>query len=213
MNRLTSKTDSSINYKVKKNGQEWTVALQNGINKLGELEDLMENYGIESVEELELIIKDHKRLYNKEIELSADLGMYQNENERLTKDIEKYWELEQQLGINLEDLFKEFIDIKNNLGEVDSDITPDYLAYVVSDGITYRKLSKELGCDLGVVIKALLDGGIIDHYKLGCQLNGVVLDGSGDIYLSAVNGDLSNVKDYQKTWWLASDKKEISNDN
>lgn len=155
MNNLVQKKDyQSSNYR-------WLIH-----EKLGRIEDLMENYGIESVEELELIIIDHKRLYNKEIELSADLGMYQNENEHLIKDIEKYWELEQQLG-----------------------------------------------CPLDVVIKALLDGGIIDNYELGCQLNGVVLDGSGDIYLSAVNGDLSNVKDYQKTWWLASDKKEKPNDN
>ena len=174
MERLTHKVDGkyypSMNNLVQE--KDYQSSNYRGLihEKLGRIEDLMENYGIESVEELELIIKDHKRLYN-------------------------------------------FIDIKNNLGEVDSDITPDYLAYVVSNGITYGKLSKELGCDLGVVIKALLDGGIIDNYGLGCQLNGVVLDGSGDIYLSAVNGDLSNIKDYQKTWWLASDKKEKQNDN
>lgn len=170
MGRLTHKVDGkyypSMNNLVQE--KDYQSSNYRGLihEKLGRIEDLMENYGIESVEELELIIKDHKRLYNKEIELSADLGMYQNENEHLTKDIEKYWELEEQLG-----------------------------------------------CNLGVVVKALLDGGIIDNYGLGCQLNGVVLDGSGDIYLSAVNGDLSNVKDYQKTWWLASDKKEKQNDN
>ena len=170
MERLTHKVDGkyypSMNNLVQE--KDYQSSNYRGLihEKLGRIEDLMENYGIESVEELELIIKDHKRLYNKEIELSADLGMYQNENEHLTKDIEKYWELEQQLG-----------------------------------------------CDLGVVVKALLDGGIIDNDGLGCQLNGVVLDGSGDIYLSAINGDLSNVKDYQKTWWLISDKKEKQNDN
>lgn len=170
MERLTHKVDGkyypSMNNLVQE--KDYQSSNYRGLihEKLGRIEDLMENYGIESVEELELIIKDHKRLYNKEIELSADLGMYQNENEHLTKDIEKYWELE-----------------------------------------------KQLGCNLGVVVKALLDGGIIDNYGLGCQLNGVVLDGSGDIYLSAINGDLSNVKDYQKTWWLASDKKEKQNDN
>ena len=45
-------------------------------------------------------------LENKIIELSADLGMYQNENENLTKDIEKYWGIEQELGCPLEVVFE-----------------------------------------------------------------------------------------------------------
>lgn len=45
-------------------------------------------------------------LENKIIELSADLGLYQNENENLTKDIEKYWGIEQELGCSLDVVFK-----------------------------------------------------------------------------------------------------------
>lgn len=161
MSRLTKK--NSNGYDLVKKGEVyyvwWNDMTEKTVRKLGELEDLMENYGIESVEELELIIKDHKRLYNKEIELSADLGMYQNENDHLIKDIEKYWELEE-----------------------------------------------ELGCPLEVLIKPLLDGGIIENDGYGAQLTGLSINGDGSLSLIAINGDHYDLKDYQKTWWLEGEK-------
>lgn len=39
-------------------------------------------------------------------ELCIDLGAYQNENENLVKDIEKYWKLEEELGCPMEVVFK-----------------------------------------------------------------------------------------------------------
>lgn len=122
-----------------------------------------------------------------------------------------------QLGINLEDLFKEFIDIKNNLGEVDSDITPDYLAYVVSNGITYGKLSKELGCDLDVVFNALKQGYIYvydNHYNYDdYTTTRAKITFNNDKFYIGFARNTRRLEDYQKTWWLNSDKKEISNDN
>lgn len=41
-------------------------------------------------------------LEKKNQELYIDLGAYQNENENLVKDIEKYWKLEEELGCSLE---------------------------------------------------------------------------------------------------------------
>lgn len=48
------------------------------------------------IEELE---KENQEIY-------IDLGAYQNENENLVKDIEKYWELEKELGCPLEVVIK-----------------------------------------------------------------------------------------------------------
>lgn len=46
MSRLTgNKKDSLTNYKVKKIDENWTVNIQNCINKLGKLEDLEEELG------------------------------------------------------------------------------------------------------------------------------------------------------------------------
>lgn len=126
----------------------------------------------------------------------------------INKKLKIYEELEQQLGINLEDLFKELIDIKNNLGEVDSDINPDYLAYEVSNGITYGKLSKELGCDLDVVFKALKEGILVDNKKIWLPTVALTKIKIGDSWGFDCHSLVVDLKDYQKTWWLASDKKE-----
>ena len=60
MSRLTSepfrrKSDDSLeNYKVRRKGrEEWETLAQNAINKLGKLEDLMDEYNINSIEQLE----------------------------------------------------------------------------------------------------------------------------------------------------------------
>ncbi len=131
----------------------------------------------------------------------------------INKKLKIYEELEQQLGINLEDLFKELIDIKNNLGEVDSDINPDYLAYEVSNGIIYGKLSKELGCDLDVVFKALKEGICVEDVELGIHddFSRPRLYFSDDFkcfrFECGYGSHYEYLSNYQKTWWLASDKK------
>lgn len=61
----------------------------------------------EIISELE---EENRKLNDKIIDLSADLWLYENENERLDKDIEKYWELEQELGCPLEVIFKALKD-------------------------------------------------------------------------------------------------------
>lgn len=52
------------------------------------------------------VTKKIGELEKKNQELYIDLGAYQNENENLVKDIEKYWELEEELGCPLEVVFK-----------------------------------------------------------------------------------------------------------
>lgn len=68
----------------------------------------------ESVDEKNEIISElkeaNKKLNNKIIDLSAELGMFQNENLSLTKDIEKYWSIEQQLNLSLEVFSKVLLD-------------------------------------------------------------------------------------------------------
>lgn len=52
------------------------------------------------------LTKKIEDLEKKNQELCIDLGAYQNENESLVKDIEKYWKIEQELGCPLEVVFK-----------------------------------------------------------------------------------------------------------
>lgn len=56
------------------------------------------------------LTKKIEDLEKKNQELCIDLGAYQNENENLVKDIEKYWKLEQELGCPLEVVFKALKD-------------------------------------------------------------------------------------------------------
>lgn len=188
MGRLTHKVDGkyypSMNNLVQEKDYQSSNYRELIHEKLGRIEDLMENYGIESVEELELIIKDHKMLYNKEIELSADLGMYQNENEHLTKDIEKYWELEQQLGCDLDVIFKALMN------------------GIVDKRSTYTPIDINLGVQLyngnpTYVIRYI-------DYDEAETIRSLGFNYFPKYWL---------LKDYQKTWWLVSDKKEKPNDN
>lgn len=52
------------------------------------------------------LTKKIEDLEKKNQELCIDLGAYQNENENLVKDIEKYWKLEQELGCPLKVVFE-----------------------------------------------------------------------------------------------------------
>jgi hypothetical protein len=154
MNRLTKKMNNT-NYlpKIQK------VSLAQLTDKLGKLEDLLEKYNIDSIEELETLIKCYQRIEKDNLELNIDLGAYQNENENLVKDIEKYWQLQEKLG-----------------------------------------------CPLEVLIKPLLEGGIIENDGYGAQLNGLRINGDGSLSLTAINGDHYDLKDYQKTWWIKGER-------
>lgn len=102
MKRITKyepSKDSMFPYKLVDN--ELSTELD-AMHQLGRIEDLMQEYNINSIKELEILINSHKKLGEKIIDLSADLGMFQNENINLTKDIEKYWNLEEKLGCPLE---------------------------------------------------------------------------------------------------------------
>lgn len=55
---------------------------------------------------MNILTKKIEDLEKKNQELCIDLGAYQNENENLVKDIEKYWDLEEELGCPLEVVFK-----------------------------------------------------------------------------------------------------------
>lgn len=75
----------------------------------------------ETVDEANEIIselnEENEKLNEKIIDLSADLGFFQNENIRLTEEIEEYWQLEEELRCPLEVVFKALKDgivIKHN---------------------------------------------------------------------------------------------------
>ena len=120
----------------------------------------------------------------------------------------------------IQELLDEFIDIKHNLGEIDSDINLDYLAYVVSDGITHRKLNRELDCDLDIVFKALKEGIVVSKHRSFDEKKFV--ENEERVWFPTVSltkikisntwafeccTNIYELKDYQKTWWLVSDKK------
>lgn len=65
---------------------------------------------MENEEYIKTLLKVNKRLNDENIELSADLGFFQNENLSLTKDIEKYWNIEHQLNLSLEVFSKVLLD-------------------------------------------------------------------------------------------------------
>lgn len=69
-------------------------------------------------------------------------------------------------------------------------------------------LEEELDCPFEVIGKVLLDWGFVDKDG-GVQITGMKIDGDGSKYFIAVNGDLYDLKDYKKTWWLQGDKYEV----
>ncbi len=107
MSRLTKKIDS-LKYVPT---TEKLVSVEEIIYKLGKFEDLMERHKIRDYRTLGFLIKDHKRLSDQEMELNADLGMLQNENDNITKDIEKYWKIQEEIGCPLEVVFKKIQEL------------------------------------------------------------------------------------------------------
>ena len=190
MSRLTSepfrrKSDDSLeNYKVRRKGrEEWETLAQNAINKLGKLEDLMEEYNINSIEELELLINSHKKQEEKIIDLSADLGMFQNENINLTKDIEKYWNIEEELGCPLKLLIRGFID-SNKL----------------NDDLDYKQKIMVYNCN----------GKLIEGFEMelsGGEYIDIAVDGEDNNNDYDIETITVKIKDYGKTWWLKEEKE------
>lgn len=127
------------------------------------------------------------------------------------KDIEK------ELGINILELLQVFKKQQDQFGKITKDVDVDYLAHTVLNGITYRKLSEELGCPLEAMIKALKDGfKAFDYYD-----NSVCSHAGGDLSYCDRKGfyfdwktasDSSKkvyLKDYQKKWWLKGEKENV----
>lgn len=91
MNRLTTKEKDTysinatkLNEFYTKKGQEKYVndLTFDAIQKLGKLEDLMENYEIESVEALEEIIKDYDDMAKCIVEMGLGVKVYLKENNK-----------------------------------------------------------------------------------------------------------------------------------
>ena len=117
MSRLTRKDyknlEQGTGYYNKKKCQRLTETM----HKLGYLEDILEKYNIDSVEELDIVLECAIKNQEKIIDLSADLGMYQNENTKLTEDV----------------VFKVLmlgITVKNNDDLIDSDYADKEEKYV-----------------------------------------------------------------------------------
>lgn len=144
----------------------------------------------------------------------ADYYDRKEAEELIKQDLDKLGKiknLKEELGINIIDLLEDFkkeYESKKDVLKKHPEITLDYMCYVVGNGISYRKLSEELGCPLEVLIKPLLKGGIIDNDGYGVQLTGLAINGDGSLSLTAVNGDHYDLKDYKKTWWLKGEKNE-----
>lgn len=177
MSRLTKKIENPQYM----NDYELLVAFDYHLyNKLGKIEDLMEQYNINDLTELKVALDYYEQ----------------------TKKVEK-------LTANAEaDTFKEIQDL-------------------LTKSNTYDKLSTTLGCPLDVVATALKEGIIDDcdilyrpiEISLGVQLyKGTLVfvfkNFDQQEAVMCANLGLSYfpnfwlLKDYQKTWWLKSDRSE-----
>lgn len=141
------------------------------------------------------------------------------EAEKLIKQdldkLEKIENLEEELNIDLLELLEDLKKTKEELKDILNEhleITPDYMAYTLSNGITYRKLTEKLGCPLDVVFKALIDGVYIEVEHLPDIIERPRLYYSDDFKcycLEMLYGEyVVKLKDYQKTWWLKGDNNE-----
>ena len=124
-------------------------------NRLANLRDSYDHYT--------MVDKDKSKAFwiKNDIEEFETLLNELNELKRL-KDIEK------ELGINILELLQDFKKQQDQFGEITKDVDVDYLAHTVLNGITYRKLSEELGCPLEAVFKAIAKGiKTTEHYDIG----------------------------------------------
>ena len=163
------------------------------------------------------------------------------EAEKLIKqDLDKLSKLEnfeEELNIDLLELIEDFKKTKEELKDIlneHPEITPDYMAYTLSNGITYRKLTEKLGCPLDVVFEALSKGieyeiAITTFYAVGDTIPTKRLEKRKNIqeiklkkYIDKftffvpydysrsgiVKNDIIYLKDYRKTWWLKGENNE-----
>ena len=96
-------------------------------------------------------ILEPEEFYKKE---PYQIDIYSNEEEMLIK-LGKLEDLEEELGIDVFELLQDFKKQKENLGDITKEVEVDYLAHIVLNGISYRKISEELGCPLEAVFKAI----------------------------------------------------------
>ena len=142
----------------------------------------------------------------------------------------KLEDLEEELNIDLLELLEDFKKTKEELKDIlneHPEITPDYMAYTLSNGITYRKLTEELGCPLDVVFKAMTMGIMLKNSDEFWEHNYSESD-EKYVYFSTEEISLKNwqchgidnvtnsfqinfgddnefcvyLKDYGKRWWL-----------
>ena len=116
-------------------------------------------------------------------------------------------DLEKELGINILELLQDFKKQQDQFGEITKDVNVDYLAHTVLNGITYRKLSEELGCPLEVVFKVLLKKEGIRTTKNNIYyVYKVVRMSNGHLAFELELAQYFYLKDYRKTWWLKGEK-------
>lgn len=181
MSRLTEKIHS-LKY-VPSN--EKLVSVEEIIYKLGKLEDLLEKYNINSVKKLETLIKGYQKIEKENLELNIDLGACQKENEMLTKDIEKYWQLQEKVGCDLEVMFKALEEgiVINEKGYVNS-------AYA----------DKEFNAEVDSHYDCLTLSKVGNNYYFE-DINHPYGDPEcGDI------GCCVRLSNYHKNWWLKGEK-------
>ena len=178
-------------YKEEPYKMEYGYYYKDAMKRLGKIEDLMDEYNINSIEELEILINSHKKQEKEIINLSAVFGMFQNGNINLIKDIEKYWNLEEELGCPLEVVFKAMtmgIIVRNHedLIEMGYSDRKDKYVYFSTEEI-YLKNWQSHGIEKTTNCFQITYGD----------------DGEWCVYL----------KDYQKTWWLKGEKDDTCNGN
>lgn len=124
-------------------------------------------------------------------------------------------DLEQELGISVIQLLKDFKKTRKALEEYQNDIDANFLAYTIVNGVTYNNLSEEFGCPTEVVFKALKNKYLYVLYANTKQrikfLNPRLLYINNQWIIRAnYAGFATNiiVKDYKKTWWLEEEKDE-----
>ncbi|MBR6515873.1 MAG: hypothetical protein IKT40_03340 [Bacilli bacterium] len=133
------------------------------------------------------LTKKIEDLEKKNQELCIDLGAYQNENENLVKDIEKYWKLEEELGCPLEVVFKALEEgiVINEKGYVNS-------AYD----------NKEFNAEKDSHYNCLTLSKVGNNYYFEDIKHPYGDPECGDI------GCCVRLSKYQKNWWLKGEKNE-----
>ena len=126
-------------------------------------------------------------------------------------ELKRLKDIEKELEINILELLQDFKKQQDQFGEITKDVDVDYLAHTVLNGITYRKLTEELGYPLEVAFKALNEGVYIEVEHLPDVIERPRLYYSDDFKcycFELLYGEyVIKLSDYQKTWWLKGEKE------